>query len=147
MSEQSQLGPSQNGTVVLDIGGEIGALILLTGPDLLGAEIEISPETGSDSDHDVQPDASSARSEAGEVHTHDHGGQGHQHDHAHSHNVYHRAARTHVAVRERRGPGGTQYAAIYFGLRQGDYRLWNQQGEPADIVRIVGGHVAELDWR
>ena len=30
--------------VVLDLGGEIGALIVHTSPELLGAEIEISPE-------------------------------------------------------------------------------------------------------
>jgi hypothetical protein len=130
MTEQSQLGPSRNGTVVLDIGGDIGALVLLTGPELLGAEIEISPAA-----------------DTVESHSHDHDGQGHHGDHAHSHKVYHDNARTHVAVRERRGPGGTQYAAIFFSLRAGDYTLWNLQGEPADTIRIVGGHVAELDWR
>lgn len=36
-------GPSAPATVVLDIGGEIGALIIQTGPELLGLEIEISP--------------------------------------------------------------------------------------------------------
>ncbi|MEV7329063.1 phospholipase [Micromonospora sp. NPDC093244] len=35
-------GPSETGTVVLELGGETGALILYTGPDLRGREIEIS---------------------------------------------------------------------------------------------------------
>ena len=36
-------GPTGAGTVVLDVGGEIGALILHTPPELAGAEIEIGP--------------------------------------------------------------------------------------------------------
>lgn len=43
MSEQSQLGPSQAGSVMLDIGGDIGALILHVPAEMAGAEIEISP--------------------------------------------------------------------------------------------------------
>lgn len=31
------------GAVVLDIGGDVGALVLLTRPDMVGREIEISP--------------------------------------------------------------------------------------------------------
>ncbi|WBB64903.1 phospholipase [Micromonospora sp. WMMD812] len=36
-------GPSTTGSVVLDLGGETGALIIYTGPDLHGREIEVSP--------------------------------------------------------------------------------------------------------
>jgi hypothetical protein len=36
-------GPSGPGSVILDIGPGTGALVLYTGPDLAGAEIEISP--------------------------------------------------------------------------------------------------------
>ena len=36
-------GPSAPATVLLDIGGDIGALIIQTGPAQLGLEIEISP--------------------------------------------------------------------------------------------------------
>lgn len=128
MTEQSQLGPSSDGTVMLDIGGDIGALILLTGPELLLAEIEISRVDGApplaDDHHD---------------HDHDHG-HSHPHDHAHP-------KRTHVAVRERRGPSGLRYAAIYPGLRAGEYTIWGTDGEAADTVAIVGGEVAQLDWR
>jgi len=35
-------GPSGPGTVVLDVGGEVGALVLFTPPGLNGREIEIS---------------------------------------------------------------------------------------------------------
>jgi len=35
--------PSHEGSVVLDIGGDIGALIIHTGPEQDGLEIEVSP--------------------------------------------------------------------------------------------------------
>ena len=38
-------GPTSAGTVLLDLGADIGALVLYTPADLLGAEIEISPDT------------------------------------------------------------------------------------------------------
>jgi hypothetical protein len=106
MSEQSQLGPSDNASVMLDIGGNIGALIITTTESMLLAEIEVS------------------HNEADPL-----------------------AHRPHVAVRERRGPDGSQYAAIYPGLPAGDYTVWGLDGQPADTISIVGGEIAQLDWR
>ena len=133
MSETSQLGPSNDGTVMIDIGGDIGALVIMTDESLLLAEIEISPEDASDASHD---------------HGHDHG-HDHDHDHAHdhAHDHGHAPTRTHVAVRERRGPGGVRYAAIYPNLRQGSYTVYGLDGTPRDTVEIVGGEVRQLDWR
>jgi hypothetical protein len=37
------LDPSYSGTVIADIGDDIGALVLYTGPDQCGVEIEIEP--------------------------------------------------------------------------------------------------------
>lgn len=42
MTEESQLGPSQDGTVLLDIGGDVGALVIETPAELVGLEIELS---------------------------------------------------------------------------------------------------------
>jgi hypothetical protein len=39
-------GPSGPGTVVMEVGAGVGALVLYTPADLDGAEIEISPEPG-----------------------------------------------------------------------------------------------------
>lgn len=129
MTEQSQLGASNDGSVMLDIGGDIGALILHTGPELLLAEIELSRVDGGPV--------------PGPDHAHENGhGEAHQHDHGPS-----AAPRTHVAVRERRGPAGTRYAAIYPGLRSGEYTVWGVDGAVADTVTITGGEVAQLDWR
>lgn len=126
MTEQSQLGPSQDGSVMLDIGGEVGALIIHTGADLLLAEIELSRVDGGAPvpEHLVVP------------HSHE---DGHTHAHAPS--------RTHVAVRERHGSSGVRYAAIYPGLFQGEYTVWGLDGAARDSVTIRGGEVAELDWR
>jgi hypothetical protein len=148
MTEQSQLGPSYDGTVVLDIGGDVGALIILTGADRHLVEIEISRADGERAlppgsevaqPHDQPPD-----------HSHDHShGDGPPHSHSHSHSHGHGAppARTHVAVRERRGPNGVRYAAIYPALNAGEYTVWGSDGQVADAVEVVGGEVAQLDWR
>ncbi|WFE23520.1 phospholipase [Solwaraspora sp. WMMD937] len=47
MHEHS-LAPSETGGVVLDIGGDMGALIIYTGQEFHGREIEISPTAGPD---------------------------------------------------------------------------------------------------
>ncbi|MCI4064371.1 phospholipase [Micromonospora sp. R77] len=39
---QHSYGPTGSGSVLLDLGGNSGALIIYTGPDLHGREIEIS---------------------------------------------------------------------------------------------------------
>ena len=43
---EEPLGPSAEASVVLDIGPHAGALVLYTGADLAGAEIEIRPGAG-----------------------------------------------------------------------------------------------------
>lgn len=55
--------------------------------------------------------------------------------------------RAHTAVRERKLPGGSVWAAFYPSLPAGDYTLWDVQGHPATVVTIDGGHVAEVHWR
>lgn len=103
MTEQSQLGPSRDGSVLLDIGGDVGALIIHTPTELLGAEIEISATA------DGSP-------------------------------------RTHVAVRERHGPSGIRYAAIFPQLTCGTYCVWDLDGTLAQQITITGGSVTEIPW-
>ena len=125
--EADQLGPSYDGTVILDIGDDRGALIIMTEPELHLAEIEIS----------LVGDQQAATP----VPSHDHGdGDGERHSHAHPH-------RTHVAVRERRSPSGTQFAAIYPSLVAGEYTVWDLDGAtPKHNVQIRGGQITQLDW-
>lgn len=104
VTEANQLGPSYEGSVVLDIGGDIGALIIMAPQSMHHAEIELS--------------------RVGDEHAH----------------------RTHVAVRERRGPSGSLYAAIYPQLHEGVYTVYDLDGEPRDTVSITGGEVTQIDW-
>jgi hypothetical protein len=91
-------------SVVLDIGEDVGALIIYTEPELIGAEIEIGPRGKVDK-------------------------------------------RVHVEVLERRVNDRPVFAAVFFGLRAGDYDIWEAVATPSDAVTIVGGEVATLDWR
>jgi len=90
--------------VVLDIGQDIGALIIYTTPELCGREIEVSLR---------QQDAK----------------------------------RVHVDVLERRIDGRPVFAAVFPGLREGDYDVWGNATNPICAVTIIGGKVASLDWR
>jgi hypothetical protein len=48
---QHTLDPSLDGTVVVDIGGDVGALVVHTSAGWLGEEIEISPAGGGHRTH------------------------------------------------------------------------------------------------
>ena len=92
-----------NGPTVIDIGDDVGALVLYTTEELVGAEIEISP--------DGEPDR-----------------------------------RRHVAVHPRQYPGGTAYAAVYYGLEAGSYQLWAADGAVAMTASIEGNTITEAMW-
>lgn len=88
-------------SVVLDIGRDVGALVIYTDAELRGREIEVSPRGG--------------------------------------------ATRVHVEVLERRIKDRPVFAAVFPGLRAGDYDIWEAQNP--NRVTIVGGRVATVDWR
>ena len=90
-------------TVVLDIGQDIGALVIYTDAELRGREIEVSLR-------DV-------------------------------------AKRVHVEVLERRIKDQPVFAAVFPGLRAGDYNSWENPPNSSGTVTIVGGQVATVDWR
>lgn len=98
-TNEIQLPPSWDGSVVLDIGGDVGALVLRVPASFDGREIELDP---------VDPSF----------------------------------AHTHSAVRERRLPGGSTYAAVYPSLRAGAYVV---EGSGQRIT-IVGGQVTETAY-
>lgn len=94
---------AHTGSAVLDIGEDIGALIIYTREELRGREIEVSPKGN-------------------------------------------HARRIHTAVLERRANGRPLFAALFLALPAGDYTIWGN-AKNADEVTIVGGAVAEVDWR
>lgn len=111
------------GSVILDIGDGVGALVVTMPAEMLGHEVEI--ESG-----DPAVTAELARLYA---HDHDHGhGQG----------------RPHVAVVPRPLPGGGQVASLVFGsLPAGSYTL-HEKGSPqvAMTVDVPDGRVLETAW-
>ena len=121
---------------VLDIGGDIGALILYTDAEYDEREIEVSL---------VDADGIELEPAHDHHHAHDHepvADHGPAADHGHEH-----GHRTHTAIHERRAGDQLTYAGIYVELRAGDYRIWTDDPTLADRVTIVGGEVAEVDWR
>ena len=111
------LGPSSAGSVVLELGGVVGVLVLEATAELNGREIEISPVDGTDHHH---------------------------HDHAHDHDAH--AHRTHSMVRERGTATGKSYAAVYPGLAIGTYTVWRDRDTPVGTVTIDGGRVTRYRW-
>ena len=93
MSHDHTFEPSYDGGVVVDIGGDVGALVLHVELGLVGREIELEAENG--------------------------------------------RVRTHSAVRERRGDGPAQYAALYPALTAGRYTVVDSGQE----VAVDGGRV------
>ena len=122
------------GMVVVDIGGDIGALIVHADQALDGIEIEIAPA-----------------GRRGEVPDEGHGWwigdwRSHHHDH-HEPLAEHRHAWPHVAVIGRPRDGEITYAAVYPGLREGAYELWTIGTEgPVVPATVSGATVTEVDW-
>ena len=125
--------------VVLDIGGDVGALVVSTPATMAGVEIEICP-SGSRGE---EPDEGHEWWD-GEWRTHHHPSPDGQLDHSHHHD---HAAWPHVAVIARPSPRGVQHTAVYPGLVQGTYDLWvRPDGPTALTVTITGSKVTTADW-
>ena len=108
------------GSVVLDIGGDIGALIVSAPAQLEGVEIEIRPTS---SDHSTG------------THVHTHHASGHEHH------------LLHVAVLGRPANGRILHTAVFAELTAGSYELYQRDGGAvALIVSIRGGEVTHASW-
>ncbi|TCC65556.1 hypothetical protein E0H73_01035 [Kribbella pittospori] len=113
-------------SVLLDIGGDIGALVIDMPADLEDEEVELR-KAGSDHDHHHD-------------HDHDHGhGDGHGHGHG---------VAPHVAVVPRPKPDGTMaHSAVFSEVAQGTYELYLRPHGPVQLtVEIHGGQVTEATW-
>ena len=120
-------------SVLLDIGDEVGALVIAMPAHLDDQEIELRP-TGS-------------TTSAGHPHSHAHGGghgpgHGHGHGHGHSHGL------PHVAVVPRPAADGTiLHSAVFPAVPRGTYELYvRPHGHVQLTVTIHGGHVTEATW-
>ena len=116
MNENPHAG---QGSVLLDIGGDVGALVISMPPALVGVEIEIAPVGGS--------------------HEHDHG-HGHAHGHGHGH-------RPHVAVVDRPVTDGHLPSLVFPDLVEGSYELFDKGQDTVLLTaEIIGGQVTFLEW-
>lgn len=117
MEDNSHAG---QGPVMLDIGGDIGAVIVTMPPDLSGQEVEARPIAG--------PGLPA-------LHPHHHDG------HEHSHPL------VHVGVVERPSPGGTTCTAVFSELMTGTYELYLRPDGPVALtLAVVGGEVSTATW-
>jgi len=98
---ESPAGASFEGSVVIDIGGRVGALVVYTDAAVAGLEIEVTPTDGA-------------------------------------------GPPTHTAVRERRLPRGTRFAAVFPALPAGSYRLPPIGSAPGRDVTVGPGRVTEV---
>jgi hypothetical protein len=110
------------GSVMLDIGGDVGALVVSMPPAMVGVEIEIAPAGGAAPEHD---------------HEHEHG---HGHGHGHGH-------RPHVAVVDRPVTDGHEPSLVFPDLVEGSYELFDKGQDTVLLTaEIIGGQVTFLEW-
>jgi hypothetical protein len=114
------------GAVVLDIGGDIGALVVQMPESTVGLEVEIRPLDG--------------QHVPGHAHHHHHEStEGSTPDHEHL---------AHVAVVARPVQGGHLPSLVFPELASGRYELF-EKGRPEAValqVTVAGGSVAAADW-
>jgi hypothetical protein len=111
------------GAVLLDIGGDVGALVVVMPESHIGLEVEIRPLAG-----------------RARVHALDHDHE-HEHDHPHHHLA-------HVATVARPVAGGHQPSLVFGELEQGRYQLF-EKGRPDAValtVEVAGGAVTSAVW-
>ncbi len=106
---------------MLDIGGDIGALMVTMPAEMEGVEVEIKP-------------AGSPFHQAS-----DHG-HGHHHDHDGAHHP-------HVAVVSRPVEGGHIPSLVFPELVEGSYELYVKETDDVRLtVQVTGGAVATAEW-
>jgi hypothetical protein len=106
------------GAVLLDIGGDVGALVVEMPSAMVGTEVEIRP----------------LRRAKTSSHQH-HGPDGHQH-------------LAHVAVVRRPVAGGAVPSLVFSELTDGGYELFCKGHPESVTLRVdvVGGEVTTTDW-
>ena len=135
MTTSTENPDAGQGPVLLDIGGDVGALIVSMPAETEGLEVEIRPR------------GATALEVTGEVAEPDHGTHGHANHQESTGRHDHGPARfPHVAVVGRRAPGGVQYSLVYPSLEAGDYELCPIPGDDVMMTAtVVGGRVTERE--
>ncbi len=117
------------GSVLLDIGDDVGALVVTMPAGMVGVEVEIRP---ADPATHLEPGA------------HDHG---HDHAHGHGHGHGHASHHPHVAVVLRPTGGAVVPSLVYPELMEGRYELYVKDTDAVELTAtVVGGEVATEEW-
>ncbi|MEO6792004.1 MAG: hypothetical protein ABI249_07050 [Ornithinibacter sp.] len=124
------------GPVLLDIGGDVGALVVTMPPSTEDLEVEIRPAGTS-------AERLASSNEHDPIHTHEH-----EHEHSHEHEHGHPASGfPHVGVVARPAAGGMHYSLVYPSVVAGSYELCPIPGDRVVLTAtIVGGEVTEVEW-
>ncbi|MGI8668025.1 MAG: hypothetical protein ACR2N4_18670 [Jatrophihabitans sp.] len=133
------------GPVMLDIGDDIGALILSMPAVLADCEVEARPIAGAAKE---RYDAAVQSGDAHHHHHHDtHGHDTHGHD-EHGHDEHsHGAPLVHVGVLGRPVGDEIRYSAVFGELQDGEYELYLRPSGPVRLtVTVRGGEVCTADW-
>lgn len=120
------------GAVLLDIGGDVGALVVTMPSSALGLEVEIRPLDGQH--------VPGAHHHSSDDHRHGHGGDPDEQG-AHEHLA-------HVAVVARPVAGGHVPSLVFGELEAGRYELF-EKGRPGEValrVTVEGGRVRSESW-
>ena len=122
-------------SVLLDIGDDVGAIVLTLPPELDEAEIERRPVEQDGAGVERRPVG-----RAGEAIEH---GHGHGHGPGEHHHGY-----PHVGVVPRPSPEGELiYSAVFFDVPEGTYTLHVLPDGPVRLtVAVIGGTVTEATW-
>ena len=105
------------GAVLLDIGDDVGALVVTMPAALDGAEVEIRPRVARGDRHEANG----------------------PHEHHHHH--------PHVAVVARPVASGQIHSLVFPELHEGAYELYLRPSGPVELVVAVrGGSVTEARW-
>jgi hypothetical protein len=119
------------GSVLLDIGGDVGALVVTMPAGMVGVEVEIRP-------------VGAAVQAAGHGHSHE------DHDHAGDHHDHHDPAgghHPHVAVVPRPVKDGVVPSLVFPELVEGRYELYVKETDDVELtVAITGGAVTSTEW-
>lgn len=124
------------GPVLLDIGGDVGALVVVMPPDTDGLEVELRPAGA------TATDASPLWQDHRHGHDHHHADAG-AHDGAPGQPAY-----PHVGVVARPdGAAGVVHSLVYPSVTEGEYELYALPAGPVVMTAsVIGGQVTRNRW-
>ncbi|WP_457253595.1 hypothetical protein [Pedococcus sp. P5_B7] len=138
------------GPVLLDIGGDVGALVVVMPPETDGLEVELRPAGATA----AGPTAQGHLHTDGHDHHREHHEHGHylEHDHDHAGTSGHaaspaHAAYPHVGVVARPDGDGVVHSLVYPSVTEGEYELYPLPDGPVVMTAsVIGGQVTRNRW-